>query len=420
VSRCNQPATSKIVNTVKENVMNTTSKNQARLQVEALEARELMAGSIQLVKGDLLIGGTNYNDSARVSYDGNKVVANLNGQVKWAYASEVGRVAFSGFGGHDTFVNETNLAALAYGHGGNDVLIGGPNNDVLNGGSNNDSVYGAAGHDVLIGDLHHDALYGGDGSDTLYGADGFDALYGGGDNDTLYGGNGNDGVYGGAGADTLVGGPGADRFLSHGLSVLQDVASHDATLFFANGTSLWTQKEVEVLDGAFAKIHATSGTTRLLKDSTSSVPLVFVKDAGEANKGGHNLHAAGRHVIHMTDWDESSDSANKYREFAVIHEIGHNWDEESAFGLGFLKLSGWTKQPYGNYYYSARDNSVNGTQSGWYFLKSAANNFTREYGQSSPEEDFAESFAAYFTGQYASSAIQQKLNFMAAWVKRVR
>lgn len=399
--------------------MNAKNKNTARLQVETLEAREVP--TVQLAGGDLIVKGTTGSDSAQVYYQGDKIMVNLNGQVNWAYSSQVGRLAFYGYAGNDTLVNNTNLATLAYGMEGNDTLYGSnTNGDILDGGTGNDILYGGGGGDYLYGNTGNDVLYGGDAGDSLYGNSGNDSLYGGAGNDLLHGGDGNDGVYGGVGNDTLIGGLGADRFLSHGTSVLRDVASYDAVLWFTNGSSAWYQKEVEVLDGAFARIHQISGTTRLLKDSTSTVGLTFVKDVPAGSEGGHNLHTGGRHVIHMRDWDENNASANTYRQFAVTHEIGHNWDAESAMKRGFLKLSGWTTQPTGNYYYAARTNSVNGTQANWYFLKSAVNNFTREYGQSSPEEDFAESFAAFFTGMYAGSNVQQKLNWVASWVVAVR
>ncbi|HEY6562855.1 MAG TPA: calcium-binding protein [Pirellulaceae bacterium] len=75
-----------------------------------------------------------------------------------------------------------------YGHGGNDVLIGGSGADYLNGGDLDDILYGGAGNDLLFGGNGHDTLFGDAGNDRLDGGDDLfvDDLWGGTGADTFY------------------------------------------------------------------------------------------------------------------------------------------------------------------------------------------------------------------------------------------
>src|SRR4051794_25943426 len=124
-------------------------RNRRRLHVENLEGRALMAGSVTVAGGWLVITGANGQDDQAVVTDTNPVVAgapvlvNLNGQVSvFAKPAITQGIKFFGYGGNDSF--GTNLArpVRAYGGDGNDTLNGGPAADQL---------YGHAGEDVLNG-----------------------------------------------------------------------------------------------------------------------------------------------------------------------------------------------------------------------------------------------------------------------------
>lgn len=65
-------------------------------------------------------------------------------------------------------------------------------------------AFGEGGDDIIIGYDYADALHGGDGDDVLVGAGGDDQLDGGGGNDLLNGGAGNDTLTGKAGADVFA------------------------------------------------------------------------------------------------------------------------------------------------------------------------------------------------------------------------
>ena len=117
------------------------------------------------------------------------------------------------FDGNGTDVN------IAYGNGGDDVLVGGRNYDELYGGDGNDDVdggdfddqvYGDAGNDLVSGGAGLDSVYGGAGDDYVSGGRGDDSVLGEDGNDTVSGDDGNDSLSGGAGDDILYGGPGRD------------------------------------------------------------------------------------------------------------------------------------------------------------------------------------------------------------------
>jgi hypothetical protein len=396
---------------------------RARLEIEALEAREVMAGSVSVKNAALVIAGTQQADAAQVTFDGSRIWVNLNGTASAFSPVGINRIEFYGYGGNDTFLNKTGAPSVAYGHGGDDILIGGSGNDYLDGGAGNDQIDGKGGNDTLLGGAGNDYLQGNDGDDTIYGGTGHDSLYGDIGNDTLYGESGNDGLFGGSGYDTLWGGTGADRFLYHSNSTLADATAQDALLKFMDDTDRWTIAEIERVDKAFVRLHFRTGNTRLLKDSTSSEPLIFYKAASNSGWSGLNSPVNGRHRIYIADWDETNPAANRAAEDTVIHEIGHNWEDENRYWKKFLSLSGWTQNPpagKAHLYYRAPANPVTGQSSGWCYLKSKHENFTRDYARTSPKEDFAESFAAYFMGDNHGGKISTKLAFMNSWLDTLK
>ncbi|MBX3435354.1 MAG: hypothetical protein KF847_18720 [Pirellulales bacterium] len=268
-----------------------------RLLIDPLESRELFSVSqIGLAKDGLLsIRSDDTATHVEVSRAGSAIrVLDRTTDNVWNFsASKVTTVEFHGGRRGDWFsIAPIGVRAIAYGNGGNDVLIGGNKDDMLRGGAGHDRIWGGDGNDVLRGDagddelyggagndelsghagndklygeLGHDVMNGGDGddqmwggygndvmyghrghdlmwgewdNDKLYGEGGDDSLYGGSGSDHLDGGDGNDGLYGGDGADTLRGGAGADRFLkflptpSRFSDIVMDRAANDAVVNF--------------------------------------------------------------------------------------------------------------------------------------------------------------------------------------------
>lgn len=116
---------------------------------------------------------------------------------KWlAGGRPVAGIRFIGSEGRDTFINDTSLPLQAWGHGGNDKLVGGRAADRLHGGAGIDTLQGGDGDDFLNGGADADILRGQMGNDVLYGEGGNDELFGGEGDDVLLGGDNNDKLFG--------------------------------------------------------------------------------------------------------------------------------------------------------------------------------------------------------------------------------
>lgn len=210
----------------------TKRRSSMEFQINELESRRLLAGiSFDSVSGMITIDGTSQDDFVQLSQTGNDVKVTYHGVEQRTFsASSVTGVTFNGFAGDDWFRNATTFKATAYGHSGNDDLIGGANedrligglgddllmgaagDDYLNGGEGNDRVLGNGGKDSLFGGAGNDRVVGGDDDDLLYGQAGDDSLHGLSGNDWVSGGDDNDLIAGDSGNDRLIGNAGDDRF----------------------------------------------------------------------------------------------------------------------------------------------------------------------------------------------------------------
>ncbi|MFO0844468.1 MAG: calcium-binding protein [Gemmataceae bacterium] len=362
------------------------------------------------------------------------------------------------------------------GREGADVLVGGSGNDVLHGGwggdadalwgrnggpandndllavgeEDNDTLYGLDGDDYLNGNVGDDVLWGFTGSDTLVGGKGNDRLYGEGGADFLYGEDGNDCLFGGAGdgADTLNGGRGADRFLMPATrttgtgytfeDTIQDFAAEDARPTFLHGYTTtvtlsptetvtytaknWTDADVLRTDAVLDVLHREARGTKLLEDSNGN-DLVIVRH-GSTNRGFNDGW------VHMTDaslqfGDTTANDVN-LRGY-LLHEIGHNWQgaafqsAANSYWSSFLAQSGWTStDPKAPTKYTLSTNEGRGNR--WY-LNTAT--FASNYARTNENEDFAESFAAFFTqragwtfynGGAGAAAIPAKMAIFSLWL----
>lgn len=167
------------------------------LKLEALEDRTALS-TLNVYDGKLWIGGTNAADTIQVEevavwngwgyntrytvYENGWATANF-----WASQLYNRDIIFSGYGGNDTFVNNTGLNLWAYGGNGSDRLYGGWGSDRLFGEGQDDYVDGRWGDDWLNGgwgngwtDGVADVVVGGSGFDRVYIPPGWDAM------DTIY------------------------------------------------------------------------------------------------------------------------------------------------------------------------------------------------------------------------------------------
>ena len=306
-----------------------------------------------------------------------------------------------------TPVDTHDLEVLAYGGSGNDRLEGGPQDDRLYGGANDDVLIGYNGDDNLFGDSDRvrmtlpgedgdDSLSGGSGDDLLWGEGGNDNLYGHSGVDFLYGGDGLDGLFGGAGRDWLYGGNDPDRFLWQS-GDNGTVNKEDAKIKFKDGSALkvkvggakwsagaWSDLDIEAVDKVFRVLHLETGNTKLLdgfdmkrRGSPDREP-----DAGAwFNSVTSTISIPNTVMMH--------EGTGEFYE-TILHEIGHNWDKEHGAAWEWRSLSGWTKKGSGNnstHQQSAGENN-------WRHLRTAK--FVSDYAQTSPLEDFSETFAAVF------------------------
>jgi hypothetical protein len=156
----------------------------AQLLVEGLESRELMSVTTPWFSGKTLVVPTdNASTSVDVRTSGTNIVISEVGTTRtWSYGSSlVDKVEFQGGAGNDRFVNNTSKLSVAFGNGGNDVLlggsakdqfVGGPGNDRLNGRGGADDLWGDGGDDVIItidnGTSDYVGLDPGDGRDIIW------------------------------------------------------------------------------------------------------------------------------------------------------------------------------------------------------------------------------------------------------------
>src|SRR5262245_47560596 len=126
------------------------ARQRTPMHVEHLEDRRLMAA--YLSGGYLVIAQTNGNDTATVSYYGSSqlLVSGIGFTLYFQKSLAPNGIRYYGYGGNDTFVNNTALRSEAYGMDGNDQLYGGSGNDILDGGKGTDALYGRAGNDTLV------------------------------------------------------------------------------------------------------------------------------------------------------------------------------------------------------------------------------------------------------------------------------
>jgi hypothetical protein len=400
------------------------------------------AGQVARVQVDPM-GGSNYVDEYGI-IGGN--FSRALTKPSWVYGGSGSDVIYGGKGADTLYGGPGNDAIFGgpgvdniYGEAGDDYLRGGDGDDYVLGGDGNDTVIGDSGSDLVEGQNGNDLVFGDydptdsvreysswiNYSDRLFGGAGNDALYGQYGNDYLYGEDGNDGLFGGEGADQLWGDDGADRFLYQSGDTIRDRESIDARIPFINGTGTWintdwysagtwTDDAVYRVDAALAALHARTNNTTLLKKA-DGMEISFVR----FGTGPRGFNDAGK--IALVDWI-FADSMNHYAEQYVVHEVGHNWDNENPLWTTFLTLSNWRQTNPNSSLYT----QINKYGETWWYLTAAP--FASDYAKTHPLDDYADSFAAYFV-KYAGwavptnvlnpAAIPTKLAVVGQWLNMI-
>ena len=324
---------------------------------------------------------------------------------------------------------------LVAGGVGNDLLVGGNGNNTLFGGEDNDRIFGGVdrdlafgqegddvifandGNDVVNGGDGDDELHGGLGNDSIAGGDGADQLYGELGDDSLFGGDGNDTVVGGVGGtDRLAGNAGNDYFIaSEDSNILDFNIRIDAQVEFRNGSSNWTNREIQVLNEGLFRLQQTTGSVQVLRANTATEPVVvFIKETTIAPQDGGRL-AISQEVdftdlvlnsetnqfdpvvfterrITFAEWDETDVEANLARLDEVPREVAFMWAgaepittliaSQAGYWDSFLRLSGWTQnRPDPITFFDVTPDGES------FYLRAAI--FAEDAGRLSPEEDFA-------------------------------
>ena len=286
----------------------------------------------------------------------------LNGEQANFPFADVTSVFFEGNGGDDQFTNLTSLQSFARGGIGQDALYGEPGND---------------------------SLFGGDGNDSLVGGVG-----------------GEDRLAGNAGSDSLIANSQSD--------VLDFNAGTDALVDFVNGSSNWTNFEIQVINEGLIRLQEITGSSQVLSSTITTEPLTFIKELTIAPQPGGRLatneevvifesefnpetqliegEAIIERQITFADWDETDEAENLARLNEVPREVAFLWagpdpvvdliPTQTDYWNSFLRISGWTQTRPDDI--SFFDVTPDGE---WFFLQGAE--FVSEAGQLGPEEDFA-------------------------------
>lgn len=368
-------------------------------------------------------------------------------------SGEDGNDYLSGYTGNDTLLGGAGDDTLV-GGGGTDQMFGDAGNDWLDGGvggsavyadnTGNDNLFGGTGNDTLhASDWGDNTLHGGDGNDALYGYNGRDNLYGDAGDDALNGGGNDDGLFGGAGVDTLTGGSGDDRFLDRTWEQkilfitirrwqdnVTDKGSNDVRIGFQDGVQVtktfagqngsytysgkaWSDREIEVLDDAFEVLHDATYNTKLLKRKDGSEQIFTRQGVKTASSGGTFTASAWNSGGNVSFTDYAFDTDDEARG-TLLHEQGHNWDTEYN-AAGWRAVSGWTQtNQSGNAAYQ-QGSDASGS---WWYLKTAQ--FASSYARTNPNEDFAESFGAYYMNRGGFSTGDVNVAAKATFMNNMR
>ncbi len=231
---------------------------KARLVVESLEGRELMASALTASFDDglLRITGTTLSDQITVRQSkglisvAGQTIHTSAGNFKSIPAGQVRRIQILGLDGNDSITIAGTVTAPAS----------------LDGGAGNDKVSGGAGNDSITGGDGNDKLSGGTGNDSIWGGAGYDRLDGGVGDDFLYGGGGIDSLTGGAGNNTLEGDL-ADRVLNAGGGTNRVDAGD------ANGLAIKFAAMTPAAAASILKLYPAADAARILSDTNWFNPV---------------------------------------------------------------------------------------------------------------------------------------------------
>ena len=380
--------------------------------------------------GDDIIGGNEGDDRLEGGLGNDQLFGNAGNDILNGGEGDdnlfgsLGDDTLNGQAGDDLLAGDVGDDLLVGGDGLN-TIFGGDDDDRIFGGLDRDLLYGQDGDDIIFGNNGEDVVSGGDGDDELngglgddllVGGDGADQLHGGLGADSLFGGLGNDSLVGGVGAaDSLAGNAGQDIFVANSDSDILDFNSNnDVQVEFRNGSSTWTNREIQVINEGLFRLQQITGNAQVLSSPLVTEPLVFIKELTIAAEPGGRL-ATNEEVsffdvelnpntnqfdsverierrISFAEWDETDDAANLARLIEVPREVALMWAGpepitallplQAGYWDSFLQISGWTETRPDDIAFF--DVTPDGEE---FFLRSAA--FVEDAGMLSSDQDFA-------------------------------
>jgi uncharacterized repeat protein (TIGR03803 family) len=316
--------------------------NQAIVESSTSNNTAVFSGAYHLAGGDVLVQGTDGNDTITVAPAGTLDALTLNGTSVAYTASDVTGFDIRAHAGNDNVSGpQATQPMRIFGGAGNDTLTGGQGSDLLVGGAGNDiyvfkpatrtqtdtmvelphegtdtldfSALAAldpvtvnlasatttlASHTrrtVLVGAAGEAANFenvrGGAGNDLITGNAAANYLFGGPGNDTLQGGPGNDTLEGGPGNDSLAGGTGNDVYLFKAASA---TAPETDTLVENAGEGIDTLDFSALPASTPVTVNLASLTTTL---ATHANRTVLVAAAGMAANFENVFGGAGNDVL---------------------------------------------------------------------------------------------------------------------------
>ena len=206
-----------------------------KLRMEALQARQMMAGDVTFSDGVLEVRMSDHG-SDHLYVGGNAGHVQVAGNASLDHRGsnrvpidQVRSIRVIGTDGADdidlrgirarNFPQQPQITVIS--KAGDDTIQGSDLADTIFAGRHNDTVFGNGGDDTIYGQRGHDTLYGLSGNDTIKGGRGHDKIMGGNGRDSLYGGSGNDRLYGHSPhhadgvRDRIFGGSGHDYYEGH-------------------------------------------------------------------------------------------------------------------------------------------------------------------------------------------------------------
>ena len=334
--------------------------NEINLNVEPLEERLNLSGSVFLDGADLIIRGTTLDDVISVVRVEGELGVTIN-EFDHGLFSPTGKIDVKMFAGddslsiqlgiqNDTFISAGQGDDVVWGGSGKDMIYGNAGNDVLNGRWGKDVLVGAEGRDILRGSLGFDTLrggggqdklYGGEGNDNLQGGDGADLLFGQEGRDTLRGGSGNDNLQGGAGDDLLLdGGFGADSIYGGaGADLLEGGSGNDRMWGDAGNDVLLGELGDDTINGGIGADYLDGGSGADMLVGGSDADVILGEGGNDTIYGGtgdDDLSGGfGNDEIHGNQGNDSLDGGGNDD---ILY--GDNGDDTLVGGSGSDSLDG--------------------------------------------------------------------------------